>query len=526
VGSAPDEWFSRIHPDDLEAVRTALSAYLATPDGHFHHEHRVRHQNDNYRWVRCRGAAVTNAAGAVTRLAGSLTDITDAKLVDALTGLPNRLLFMDLVERTITRVERRPGRGFAILALALDRFRAVQDSIGQRAADRLLVAVAHRLQSTLQADGLTRDQPGFTLARLDGDEFNLLIDEITDASDAVLVAARLRRALDEPFDVDGQQLFVSARIGIADSGTGYTRAEDILRDAAIALGRATGTAASYEIFDAAMRHRAMERLQFETDLRNAIESRAFEVHYQPIVSLTSGRITGFEALLRWNHASRGMVPPTEFISVAEDTGMMFEIGRFALAESCRQMAAWRSDFGDAGPHLMCCNVSSKQLANTGLQNVIAGALRGSGLEAANLKLEITENAFIHDLPAANAALANARTMGVGWSLDDFGTGFSSLSFLHQLHVDTVKVDRSFVSELGRAPKAAEMVRAIVGLAHTLGMDVVAEGVETIEQAEALRALGCEYAQGFYFSKAVDGSTASQMIASQPWQPSNRQPTLQ
>lgn len=527
AGPSADEWFSRIHPDDVKGVREALAGYLSAPDGHFHSEHRVRHQNDSYRWVRCRGAAVSNAAGVATRFAGSLTDITDAKLVDALTGLPNRLLFMDLVERAIKRSERRPTHGFAILALTLDRFRVVQDSIGQQAADRLLVEVAQRLQSTLRStDELTHDQPGFTLARLDGDEFNLLIDEITDANDAVLIAARLRRALDEPFEIDGQQLFVSARMGIADSGTGYTRADDILRDAAIALGRATSTAATYEIFDSAMRHRAMARLQFETDLRNAIEGGTLEVHYQPIVSLQSGRITGFEALSRWRHGSRGMVPPTEFIGIAEDTGMILDIGRITLSESCKQMAAWRADFGEAGPRLMCANVSSKQLANAGLLNMIAAALRASGLQPANLKLEITENAFIHDLPGANAALANARSMGVSWSLDDFGTGFSSLSFLHQLQVDTVKVDRSFVSELGRAPKAAEMVRAIVGLAHTLGMDVVAEGVETEEQAMTLRALGCENAQGFYFSKAVDSATARRMIASQPWQPSSRQTTLQ
>jgi EAL domain-containing protein (putative c-di-GMP-specific phosphodiesterase class I) len=271
-----------------------------------------------------------------------------------------------------------------------------------------------------------------------------------------------------------------------------------------------------------MRQRAMSRLTFETDLRNAIDERAFELHYQPIVSLRSGRITGFEALLRWHHAVRGQVPPVEFIAIAEDTGMIHDLGRLTLDESCRQMAAWIADFGAAAPELMCANVSSKQLADVGLMREIATTLRTTGLMANNLKLEITENAFINDVPAARTTVHDARALGVGWSLDDFGTGFSSLSFLHRLDVDTVKVDRSFVSEIGRGTSGSEMVRAIVGLAHTLGMDVVAEGVETAEQAAALKALGCEYAQGFYFSKAVDAATAARMIESQPFQPNGRQ----
>jgi diguanylate cyclase (GGDEF)-like protein/PAS domain S-box-containing protein len=514
-----EEWLLRVHPDDAGQVRAALAVYLASAIGHFETEHRVRHRDDSYRWVRCRGAAVTNDAGAATRLAGSLTDITDAKLADALTGLPNRLLFLDLVDRAIKRTERRSDYAFAILALAVDRFKAVHDSLGLLAADRLLVAVARRLQTTLRAtDVVARDEPGITLARLEGDEFNLLIDDIADAGDAVRVADRLRKSLAEPFEVDGHQVFASARIGIAASSTGYTRADDILRDAAIALGRASASAtAPYEIFDPAMRQRAVARLTFETDLRNAIDARQFEMHYQPIVSLQSGRITGFEALLRWRHPVRGLVPPADFIAVAEDTGMIVDIGRLTLTESCRQMASWMADFGAAAPQVMCANVSSKQLAHTGLMREIAATLQATGLTAANLKLEITESAFIHDVPAAQTTLDAARSLGIGWSLDDFGTGFSSLSFLHRLHVDTVKVDRSFVCEIGRGSNGSEMVRAIVGLAHTLGMDVVAEGVETAEQAETLRAIGCEYAQGYYFSKAVDRLTAAKLIASQPWQ---------
>jgi diguanylate cyclase (GGDEF)-like protein/PAS domain S-box-containing protein len=526
IGTSADEWLLRVHPEDIDSVRAALTAYLASATGHFESEHRLRHRDETYRWVRCRGAAVRTEAGVASRLAGSLTDITEAKLADALTGLPNRLLFIDLVERAIRRTARRSQYAFAILALSLDRFRIVHDSLGPLAADRLLVAVARRLQSSLRVtDVVARDEPAFTLARLGGDEFMVLLDDIAEPGAAVLVAERLRKSLELPFDVDGHQIFASARVGIAVSGSGYSNADDILRDAAIACNRATTSATPYEIFDPAMRQRAITRLQFETDLRNAIDDRAFEMHYQPIVSLRSGRIAGFEALLRWRHPVRGLVPPSDFIAVAEDTGMIIDIGRLTLDQSCRQMAAWLAAFGGAAPQVMCANVSSKQLAHAGLMTEIATTLQATGLLAENLKLEITESAFINDVPAALITLNEARSMGIGWSLDDFGTGFSSLSFLHRLKVNTVKVDRSFVNEIGAGTSGSEMVRAIVGLSHTLGMDVVAEGVETAEQAMALKGLGCEYAQGYFFSKAVDSGTAARLIESQPWQTSAGQQHL-
>jgi EAL domain-containing protein (putative c-di-GMP-specific phosphodiesterase class I) len=270
----------------------------------------------------------------------------------------------------------------------------------------------------------------------------------------------------------------------------------------------------------------MARLKAETDLRYAIDDHAFEMHYQPIVSLRSGRIAGFEALVRWRHPTRGLVLPAEFIDMAEDTGMIIDLGRFTLTESCRQMATWLSNFGAAAPQTMCANISGRQLSDGDLMAEIAATLCTTGLTARNLKLEITEHSLIEDVPATQAILAHARELGIGWSLDDFGTGYSSLSFLQRLHVDTVKVDRSFVSEMGRAGNGSEMVRAIVGLAHTLGMDVVAEGVETAEQAEELRALGCEYAQGYYYSQAVDTVTAGRLIESQPWQVGRNQHVVQ
>jgi diguanylate cyclase (GGDEF)-like protein/PAS domain S-box-containing protein len=529
ISGDPNEWLMRVHPEDAARVQSTLKDHLSHGSGHFENEHRVRHTDDTYRWVLCRGAAVRNPAGVATRFAGSLTDITEAKLADALTGLPNRFLFLDVVERAIARVERKADYGFAILVLTLDRFRIVHDSLGAAAADRLLVAVARRLQAGLRAtDVVTRDEPGVTLARLGGDEFNVLVDDITDASDAVAVAERLRRALEAPFEIDGHQLFASARIGIAVSTTGYIKAEEILRDATIALNRASASSSvPYEIFDPEMRQKAMTRLTVETDLRHAIDNRNFEVHYQPIISLQSGRIAGFEALVRWRHPVRGLVQPNDFIGIAEDTGMIVDIDRLTMAESCRQMATWMSDYGAAAPDVMCANVSSKQLADKELMTQIASTLDITGLMPGCLKLEITENAFIGDVPGAQHLLDRARALGVAWSLDDFGTGYSSLSFLHRLQVNTVKVDRSFVSAIG-GPNGTglAMVRAIVGLAHALGMDVVAEGVETAEQAAELRALGCEFAQGFFFSRAVDNTAAGRLIEAQPWQRERHQLLVQ
>jgi diguanylate cyclase (GGDEF)-like protein/PAS domain S-box-containing protein len=518
IGASPDEWLSRVHPEDRARVSDALAAHLEQTLGHYECEHRMLHRDGTFRWVLCRGAAVRNHLGAATRLAGSLTDVTDTKVADALTGLPNRLMFIDLLDRAIKRTERHSEYLFALLVLGLDRFNAVSDSWGPLTADRLLVAVARRLQTSLRStDAVTRADNGVTLARLGGDKFMVLLDDIADGNDAARVAERLRLALLQPFEVEGRMVFASASVGIAVSSTGYQQPDDILRDATTALHRAkTDGPSRCELFDTAMRDRAVLRLQTETDLRAAIEQSAFEIHYQPIISLQTGRLAAFEALARWRHPKRGLVTPIDFISIAEDTGLILNIGRFMLRDACRQMAAWQVRFGERAPERMCVNVSSRQFVDATLADDIQTILRQSGLPASSLKLEITESAFLRDLPAAQAILNTVRLMGVEWSLDDFGTGYSSLSYLHQLRVNTVKIDRTFVHGIGDDKNGTEMVRAIVGLAHNLGMDVVAEGVETGEQLEQVRALGCEFAQGYYFSKPVDATAATNLIVSQPW----------
>jgi diguanylate cyclase (GGDEF)-like protein/PAS domain S-box-containing protein len=518
VTANPDEWFSRVHHDDLEGARAALSAHLAGETEHYEHEHRILHRDGSYRWVRWRGAAIRNDRSVATRVAGSLSDITEARVSDALTGLPNRLLFDELLDRAIKRAERRSDYLFALLVLGLDRFKAVNESLGRPAADRLLVAVARRLHASLRAtDAISRGEGAFTLARIGGDEFTVLLDDITDASDAMRVAERLRSALEKPFNVDGQMVFASAGVGIAISATGYTRPDEILRDGTIALHRAKADGTSRcELFDPVMRHRAVSRLQMETDLRGALATSQFEVHYQPIIAVETGEVAAFEALLRWRHPIRGLLAPSEFIAVAEETGLIVPIGRWILDESCRQMEVWQQRFGDAAPAVMCVNVSSRQFADVHLADHIAAILARTKLNPVHLKLEITESAFLKDLPAAQITLRRVHAMGVRWSLDDFGTGYSSLSYLHMLPVETVKVDRAFVSGIACADRGTEMVRAIVTLSHNLGMDVVAEGVETAEQLAHLRGLGCEYAQGFYFSRPGDAEIASLLIATQPW----------
>jgi len=307
---------------------------------------------------------------------------------------------------------------------------------------------------------------------------------------------------------------VTASAGITMSSSGYSDPEDVLRDAAIALQRAK-EGSKCELFDVHMRDRVVSRLRVETDLRQAIERGAFEVYYQPIVAIRGGKLAAFEALVRWHHPTQGLIDPANFIPIAEDTEMIVLIGRQVLAQSCRQMAEWQRQFGAAAPGVICVNVSSKQFGDADLTSEIQNVLEESGLPASSLKLEITESAFLGDIRRAQATLRRLQTLGVAWSLDDFGTGYSSLSYLHRLQVDTVKVDRSFVSRIGR-DDGAEMVRAIAAIAHNMGMDVVAEGVETSEQLEWLRSIGCEYAQGFYFSRPVDFATATGLIASSPW----------
>jgi diguanylate cyclase (GGDEF)-like protein/PAS domain S-box-containing protein len=517
VSTDPGEWLRRVHPEDVEAVRRGLDAHLASGAGYYESEHRLQHRDGGYRWVLCRGAAVRSEAGVATRLAGSFTDITGGKLADRVTGLPNRLLFVDLLQRAIVRTRRRREYRFGVLVFGLDRFTALTDSLGRDTANRLLTAVATRLQSDGCAEATAHGDRPATLARLGEDEFAVLLDDLEDPGEAIRASERLRATLERPFELDGQRVFVSPRVGIAIGSWRYRDSEEVLRDATIALNRARAEGGTWcELFDPDMRRRVVTRLQMESDLRQAIENESFQLHYQPIVALGSGRIKGFEALVRWPHPQRGLLCPTEFIGVAEDTGMIRQLGSLVVAEACRQMARWQGRLGGAAPEIVSVNVSSLQFADPNFPSDLQDILVSSGLDPRHLKLEITESALMGDVPAARELLTRIRSMGIQFSLDDFGTGYSSLSYLHELPIDTLKIDQSFVSRIGSEKDGAVMARAIVALAQSLGMDVVAEGVETQAQFTKLQLLGCEYAQGYFFSRPVEKREAGRLVRAQPW----------
>jgi diguanylate cyclase (GGDEF)-like protein/PAS domain S-box-containing protein len=511
IGDKPAEWFDRIHDADRERVKEEIAAHQKGLTPHFESEHRVLHKDGSFRWMLSRGVAVHDNSGNALRMAGSQTDITEGKVSDPLTGLPNRLLFIDRVGRLIKHTKRRKDQLFAVLFMDLDGFKMINDSLGHLIGDQLLLGVANRLEKCLRAtDTVARLQETFTVARLGGDEFTVLLDSIKDPNDAKLAADRMMKALASPFILGGKEVFTSVSIGIALSNSAYEQAEEILRDADTAMYRAKSLGkARYEVFDADMRASVMARLQLETDLRRALERGEFRNFYQPIVALVSGEIAGFEALLRWQHPTRGLLAPNEFIPVAEETGLIRELGWWNLREACRQISEWRAS-GTAHRHLsISVNLSAKQFLQPKLVEDIRKLLRDLALPPEALKLEITESTVMADPTAAVEMLQHIKSLGIRLAIDDFGTGYSSLSYLHRFPLDTLKIDRSFISSMGDDGEGMEIARTILPMANNLQLDVVAEGVETIQQVAVLKKLNCKYGQGYYFSRplSTEGTTA-------------------
>ena len=517
IGNSPQEWLGRIHVADRERVKDEIGAHQRGLTPHFESENRVQHKDGSFRWMLSRGLAIHGPSDMVSRMAGSQTDITGGKVADVLTGLPNRLLFIDRLVRLIEHTKRHKDYLFAVLFLDLDGFKMINDSLGHVIGDQLLVGVANRLEKCLRvSDTVTRIEDLYTLARLGGDEFTILLDQVKDSSDATLVAERIMKAIAAPFTLDGKKLFTSVSIGIALSNIGYDKPEDLLRDADTAMYRAkTHGKGRYEVFDLDMRASVIARLQLETDLRTAMERQEFQNFYQPIVSLDSGRITGFEALLRWQHPTRGLLQPREFIPVAEEIGMIREIGWWNLQKACRQISAWNACRDGGLPLTMSVNISVKQFVQPNLAAEIAKLLRETELPPDTLKLEITESTVMADPSAAVEMLLQIKSLGVQLSIDDFGTGYSSLSYLHRLPLDTLKIDRSFTKSIGLEGDSMEIVRTILPMANSLRLNVIAEGVETAEQLAILRKLRCEYAQGYYFSKPVSADEAEALLGKNP-----------
>jgi diguanylate cyclase (GGDEF)-like protein/PAS domain S-box-containing protein len=509
-----EEWLGRVHPDDIDRVRGRINAHLEGKTDHFECEYRLRGRDGAYRWMLSRGVAVRGEGGQPYRMAGSQTDIHKRKqdeqqllhdaFHDAMTELPNRALFMDRLRNAIRRAKRSEAYRLAVVFLDVDRFKIVNDSLGHTAGDELLKAIARRLEACLR--------PGDTVARFGGDEFTMLLEDIGHAGQATKVAERVQGELAVPFRLQGQEVFATASMGIAYAGSGYARPEDLLRDADNAMYRAKSLGrARYEVFDSAMHTHAVTTLRMEAELRRALERDELVLHYQPIVALASGRIAGFEALVRWMHPERGLIEPQEFIPMAEDTGLIVPLGQWVLGEVCRQIRAWTDHADWPSPLPVSANLSSRQFNQPDLVGIVRDALAAAGTRPDCLRLEVTESAVMESGPAARHVLGELKALGIELSIDDFGTGYSSLSYLHQFPVDTLKIDQSFVSRIDATSQNLEIVRTIVMLAHNLGMDVVAEGVETADQALQLRRLGCEYAQGFLYSRPVDAASAMALL---------------
>jgi diguanylate cyclase (GGDEF)-like protein/PAS domain S-box-containing protein len=514
IGDSPDEWFDRVHADDIDRVKAMLDAHLGGAVAHFEIEHRMRHADDGHRWMLVRGLAVRGADGAAYRIAGSQTEVTDRKraeqqaihdaLHDSLTGLANRTLFLERVRQALARRRRHPTTRFAVIYLDLDRFKLVNESLGHVHGDDMIIAASRRLEQSLKF--------GDTVARLGGDEFAILMEEVATPGDAKSISESLQKTLSSPFVLRGKEVFATASMGIAHSENDYDRPEDILRDSELAMYRAKelGKAQSV-VFDPSFRKSPVTPIDLDTDLRRALERDEMSLHYQPIVSLTNGKISGFEALLRWEHSELGAISPTDFIPLAEETGLIDSLGQWVLRQACRQMLIWNESRAAKDQLEISVNLSSRQFTRGDLVNGIMNSVHGSGLGAASLKLEITESVLMENAQRSITMLNQLKELDIKVCVDDFGTGYSSLSYLHTFPIDTLKIDKSFIGDMGRNYQNLEIVRTITMLARNLRLDVIAEGVETPEQYAQLRALGCQFAQGFHFSRPLDVEKATRLI---------------
>ena len=526
--------FDQIHPDDRPRVLQAAEKARASGRGE-RVEYRILHKDGTWRTLESTASAIRNAKGETEKLVIVNRDITERKRAeellvhnafhDGLTNLPNRALFLDRLQHALTLSKKHSNYMFAVLLIDVDEFKIINDSLGHTAGDELLIQIGRRLkESVRRADTVSRprvtavvEKPANegALARLGGDEFTILLDDIRDPIEAVRVSERIQAELAEPFIVNGQEVVISASIGIASSSTSHTLAEDLIRDADIAMYRAKrGGRARCEVFDTAMHANAVKRLRLETDLRKALDQGEFRVYYQPIVSLQNGRIVGFEALSRWQRPE-GLVPPMDFIPVAEETGLIIPVNRQLRLEACRQVMAWQTQFPANPPLTMSMNITAKEFAQPDLVSEIEKTIQQTGIAPSCLRLEIVETIAMSDAEKSGKVLSQLKALGVQLSIDDFGTGYSSLSRLRRIPVDTLKIDRVFIMNMDTDPENREIVRVIITLAHNLGLKVVAEGAETEEHVKQLQQLNCEQAQGYFFSRPVDEKDMTRLLAASP-----------
>ncbi|HTV47474.1 MAG TPA: EAL domain-containing protein [Phycisphaerae bacterium] len=522
IGDSPGEWLGRVHKQDLPRLLTDQKEHFEGLNDQLRGEYRIQHKDGQYRWILCRGVVVRDANNRVIRAAGSFTDITDRKMAeeqlrhealhDGLTGLANRSRLMDRISHCLARTHRNPESRFAVLFMDLDRFKVINDSLGHPVGDKFLIEIGRRLTALIRENDTLARPAENHVARIGGDEFVLVLEDIQSETDALRVADRVQQALIAPFNINGHEICTFVSIGVAIGVPGYKQSEDILRDADTAMYQAkiAGKACT-RLFDPEMHSLAMKRWQIETELRHAIENNELQLHYQPIFS-TDGRLVSLEALLRWQHPTQGLLPPGEFISIAEETSLIIPIGRWVMLTACRQLREWQKQFPELSTLSVGINVSGKQFVLPTFVYDVANVLAESGLPANCLRLEITETVAMQNAEFAIRTLVRLHTMGVKIDVDDFGTGYSSLSYLHSMPIDTLKIDRSFISLMDRDTMSCSIVQAIMALAHSLNIEVVAEGVECEFHLDALRKMGSDYVQGYYISKPLPLERATEFIS--------------
>ena len=512
----PASWIESLHPEDRKRIREAIGTrgpglHRLEHDG----EYRVTTPDGALRWVRIRWVPIYGEGDGVVGRASFAMDVTErrelrsAALHDELTGLPNRSLLCERLTKAIERSKKEPLYKFAVLFLDFDRFKVINDSLGHEVGDMLLISIAERLTANLRKrDAASHFSEGHMAARLGGDEFVILLDDIRDTADATAVAERLQTALSAPHLIRGHDVIATASIGIVDCAREYDRAEDIIRDADIAMYHAKNTGkARHVVFDERMHREAVQRLELEEDLRRALDRQEFRLEYQPIIELESGRLSGFEALLRWNHPTRGDVPPDMFIGLTEEIGLIVPLGAWVVREAAAQLKKWHDQMPQDPPLEMNINLSRRQLSQGDLVETLRRIIDETGVNPESLKLEVTESAMMESPERVTDMLNELKELGVKLCMDDFGTGYSSLSCLHHFPIDVLKIDRTFILNTDGNREYAAVIHAIITLAHTLKMTVVGEGVETGGQLAQLQALECDAAQGNFFSGALSATAA-------------------
>jgi diguanylate cyclase (GGDEF)-like protein/PAS domain S-box-containing protein len=508
--SSVGAWMERVHPQDKPQLEMELRALREGKAETIANEHRVRSEDGAWRWVQTRGVAARDAEGRVTHVAGSLKDNTERRMADALTGLPNRVFFVDHLERRIERGFQHADWEFAVLSVALDRFEQLNETLGSSGGERLLIETAARLQAML---------PGRSVAaRLMGAKFMVCLEGTHTEADAAAFAARAIETFREPFVWRGCTVAPQLAVGLAKASMLYSHPEELMADTESALMHARKQEpAGVVCYSEGMRERALERLEMETELERAIRGGELVMFYQPEVDLRTNRIIGFEALVRWKHPRRGLLPPAEFIPLAEKTGLIVQLGEWGMAEACRQLVEWRKG-GSAEMQRarMSVNLSAKQLEQPNLVERVKQVLAETGLIPASLRLEVTESSLILDAAAAQKTMRALEKLGVGLHMDDFGTGYSSLDYLQRFPFDTLKIDRSFVRGIAYDHESRLIVSSILNLARSFGMDVVAEGIEDVEQLEELKTMGCPCGQGYYFAKPMEPNAIDALMLTAAW----------